>query len=100
APSVAAARSLPDGLRIRPMSIPANSSESWTKYGDYTMSNGVGLMEGIGGFGADSIKAGDVICGLKGPGETIDPNDDGSWYAAHLDRKSTRLNSSHVSISY
>src|SRR5699024_6009715 len=54
------------------------------EYGDYTMSNGVGLMEGIGGFGADSIKAGDVICGLKGPGETIDPNDDGSWYAAHL----------------
>src|SRR5699024_189631 len=35
------------------------------EYGDYTMSNGVGLMEGIGGFGADSIKAGDVICGLQ-----------------------------------
>lgn len=54
------------------------------EYGDYTMSNGVGLMEGIGGFGADSIKAGDVICGLKGPGETIDPDEEGSWYAAHL----------------
>jgi hypothetical protein len=54
------------------------------EYGDYTMSNGVGLMEGIGGFGAGSIEAGDVICGLKGPGETIDPDDDGSWYAAHL----------------
>lgn len=54
------------------------------EYGDYTMSNGVGLMEGIGGFGADSIEAGDVICGLKGPGETIDPDDEGSWYAAHL----------------
>ncbi|MGO3279753.1 MAG: hypothetical protein ACTILB_09550, partial [Brevibacterium aurantiacum] len=54
------------------------------EYGDYTMSNGVGLMEGIGSFGADSIKAGDVICGLKGPGEKIDPDEDGSWYAAHL----------------
>ncbi|MGC2942423.1 MULTISPECIES: hypothetical protein [unclassified Brevibacterium] len=54
------------------------------EYGDYTMSNGVELMEGIGGFGADSIKAGDVICGLKGPGETIDPDEEGSWYAAHL----------------
>ncbi|TGD08547.1 hypothetical protein [Brevibacterium sp. S111] len=54
------------------------------EYGDYTMSNGVGLMEGIGGFGTDSIEAGDVICGLKGPGETIDPDDEGSWYAAHL----------------
>lgn len=54
------------------------------EYGDYTMSNGVGLMEGIGGFGADAFKAGDVICGLKGPGETIDPDDEYSWYAAHL----------------
>lgn len=54
------------------------------QYGDYTMSNGVELMEGIGGFGTDSIKAGDVICGLKGPGETIDPDDERSWYAAHL----------------
>ena len=54
------------------------------EYGDYTMSNGVGLMEGIGGFGADSIEAGDVICGLKGPGEKIDPDDEYSWYAAHL----------------
>ncbi|HCG56504.1 MULTISPECIES: hypothetical protein [Brevibacterium] len=54
------------------------------EYGDYTMSNGVPLMEGIGGYGADSIKAGDVICGLKSAGETIDPDDDGSWYTAHL----------------
>ena len=54
------------------------------EYGDYTMSNGVELMEGIGGFGSGSIEAGDVICGLKGPDETIDPDDDGSWYAAHL----------------
>src|SRR5699024_521730 len=54
------------------------------EYGDYTMSNGVELMEGIGGFGADSIEAGDVICGLKGPGETIDPDDEYAWYAAHL----------------
>src|SRR5699024_12675964 len=41
-------------------------------------------MEGIGGFGSGSIEAGDVICGLKGPDETIDPDDDGGWYAAHL----------------
>lgn len=54
------------------------------EYGDYTMSSGVPLMEGIGGYGADSIKAGDVICGLKSAGETIDPDDDGSWYTAHL----------------
>lgn len=54
------------------------------EFGDYTMGNGVSLMEGIGGFGAGSIQAGDVICGLKGPGETIVPGDDGSWYAAHL----------------
>src|SRR5699024_8762849 len=54
------------------------------EYGDYTMSNGVELMEGIGGFGSGSIEAGDIICGLKGPDETIDPDDDGSWYAAHL----------------
>lgn len=54
------------------------------EFGDYTMGNGVPLMEGIGGFSADSIKAGDVICGLKAPDETIDPNDDESWYSAHL----------------
>ena len=53
------------------------------EYGDYTMSNGVELMEGIG-FGSDSIEPGDVICGLKGPDETIDPDDEYSWYAAHL----------------
>lgn len=58
------------------------------EFGDYTMGNGVPLMEGIGGFGADSIKGGDVICGLKAPDETIDPNDDGSWYSAHLLLKS------------
>lgn len=54
------------------------------EYGDYTMRNGVELMEGIGGFGADSIRAGDVICGLVAPGETIDPDGEYSWYAAHL----------------
>lgn len=54
------------------------------EFGDYTMSNGVPLMEGIGGYGAASITTGDVICGLKAPGETIDPDDDGSWYTAHL----------------
>lgn len=53
------------------------------EYGDYTMSNGVELMEGIG-FGSDAIEPGDVICGLKGPDETIDPDDEYSWYAAHL----------------
>src|SRR5699024_11435047 len=54
------------------------------EYGDDSMSNGVELMEGIGGFGSGSIEAGDVICGLKGPDETIDPDDEGGWYAAHL----------------
>lgn len=54
------------------------------EYGDYIMSNGVDLMEGIGGLGAGSINAGDFICGLKGPGETIDPNNHSNWYAAHL----------------
>src|SRR5699024_9950775 len=43
------------------------------EYGDYTMSNGVELMEGIGGFGSGSIQAGDVICGLKGSDETSVP---------------------------
>lgn len=54
------------------------------EFGDYTMRNGVDLMEGIGGYGGGSIRSGDVICGLKGPGETIDPDDEYSFYAAHL----------------
>jgi hypothetical protein len=54
------------------------------EFGDYTMRNGISLMEGIGGYGSNSIKAGDVICGLKGPEDTLDPDDEGSFYAAHL----------------
>lgn len=54
------------------------------EFGEYTMNNGVPLMEGIGSYGIEPIKAGDVICGLKAPDETIDPDDDGSWYTAHL----------------
>src|SRR5699024_8173577 len=37
------------------------------EYRDYTMSNGVELMEGIGGFGADTFEARDGICRRKGP---------------------------------
>ncbi|WP_350269045.1 hypothetical protein AAFP32_10175 [Brevibacterium sp. CBA3109] len=72
---------LQDGATVDTCELMGVVSE---EFGDYTMSNGVPLMEGIGGFGADSLKAGDVICGLKAQGETIDPDDDGSWYTAHL----------------
>lgn len=37
------------------------------EFGECMMRNGVELMEGIGSFGGDPIKAGDVNCALKGP---------------------------------
>ena len=44
-----------------------------------SMSKSLRLMERISVFGAGPINAGDVIYGPKGPGKTIDPDNDSSW---------------------
>src|SRR5437868_11472123 len=55
----------------------------------------------VDGRGAAMID--DALAGIEAPGFTLEPHGVGQFGNKHphaLDRKSTRLNSSHVSISY